>query len=193
MKRIKRFIKRHDKLLVIARCIKNLNDPRLVKLIKGYYENPHDYASIIIEHNGMKFPDVIVYYISYFTMADTDNLKRLPAGFCASLYWTLRHLSASDYFSLIPVVEWGVNSIYHDVGMDLITLNVFEYYFNPVSEIGFQEIGDCRNVIESRMEQQDSFQDHIKGYHGIDQHGFERLGYIYKKYIHLYLNIFPLN
>ena len=187
LKKLKEFIKGHDKLYVIARCIKNINDPNYMKLIKGYYDpagESNQYALLTIEHFGKKYPDKFVYFIN-----SSNNSKRArgTSGMYASIRRVLEWLNFADTLGAIPVVSIGKNGTYYDEGMDHITKNVFEYYFSPVSEISIDEVKDCYNVISCRSSHSNFYLKHgydAKSYK-ITEDEIRRLGYIYKKYIHL--------
>ena len=50
-KRIKNIVKKSDRLYVIARCIKSIDDSNYRELVKGHYKEPSDYTSILIEQD----------------------------------------------------------------------------------------------------------------------------------------------
>ena len=192
MKKIKSYIRSHNKLYVIARCIKNLNDPNLVKLLKGYYDDTRDCISIIIEHRGEKYPDKTIYDIQFLVPDEKKPFSRNHAGFCALLRWTLLSWSFPDALGMIPAVEWGKASVYYDSAMDSVTTNVFEYYFEPVCHIYHSEICKCRNVISAKGTNgsfffMDRASDMLASYQ-VKQSEIEKLGYLYKKYVHLNQN-----
>ena len=82
--RVKKAIKNNDKLYVMARCIKNINDPEYVQLVRGYYEPYYDVSSALIYHYGDKEPNKIVVGICPSDYA---------CGFCALLTQTLFSLN----------------------------------------------------------------------------------------------------
>ena len=187
--RVRQILKNKNRAYIIARCINDLNNPRLIQLMKGYFGDSHDYVSIILEHKGTKYPDEIVYGVR-FRIPNDKTSKRDGGGFCALLRMTLLGLNFPDYLKMTPVVEWGSNSAYYDPDMDSITLNVFEYYFKPVSKIRYNEIEECRNVVAKNSFDTDSyfFMDRASDMGAsylVKQDEIERLGYLYKKYIHL--------
>ena len=191
-KRIKKLIKSNDKLYVLGRCLKNINDPDYQKLVKGYYE-VGDCASVLIEHRGEKYPDKIIYHIGFCMPDNKKGAVRDTSGFCALLRKTLLSMSFPDALGMIPVVEWGSKSVYYDTGMDPVTSNVFEYYFEPVSKICSGEVGDCKNVVDVTLMRHslvNSFffmeraSDLFASYH-LEGQEIERLAELYKKYIHL--------
>lgn len=190
--RIKNLIKKSDRLYAIARCIKNINDPNYLKLVKGYFE-VCDCTSVLLEHKGEKYPNKIIYHIGFCMPDNKKTAVRDTSGFCALLRKTLLSMSFPDALGMTPVVEWGSKSVYYDSGMDSVTLNVFEYYFEPVAKICSDEVEDCKNVVDVTALQRsmaNSFffmeraSDMFASY-CIEEREFERLSDLYKKYIHL--------
>lgn len=191
-KKIKNLIKKSDRFYVIARCIKSINDPNYRKLVKGYFEIC-DYASILIEHKGEKYPDKIIYHIGFFVPHNKKDVGKNAGGIAALLRYTLYGMIFPVDLGMIPVVEWGSKSVYYEPGMDTVTLNVFEYYFEPVSKICSKEIDDCKNVVDvfeinrglkNSSIVMERIPDLFACYH-IGQDEIERLADLYKKYIHL--------
>ncbi len=187
LKKLKELIKKHDKLYVIARCIKNINDPEFYKLLKGYYEpaeKSNQYALLTIEHLGDKYPDKFIYFID---CADGPRQKRGTSGMFATIRRLLEWLNFADILGMIPVILIGKSGTYYDKDMDHITQNIFEYYFLPVSEISIDEVNDCYNVISHRSSNSNFYLKHgyDSGSYEITDDEIRRLGYIYKKYIHL--------
>ena len=177
---IKAEIKKRDKLYTILLCIKYRNDSNFLKLIKGYYVKQNEYTSILISHNGTKRTDKLVYHIKY----PDEKPGITKKAFCATLRVTLDRLLFAEYYGMIPVVEWGEKLTFYDPGMDQITKNVFEYYFEPIFGIDCREIDTFRNVVNASETQGELLVEHPYGY-GIQQYEIERLGEIYKKYIRL--------
>lgn len=175
-KRIKEAIKKNDRLYVVARCIKNINDPEYVQLVRGYYEPYYcDASSALIYHYGDKEPNKIIVGIC---PAD------YTCGFCALLTQTLFSLNFADNIDAIPSIFWSRDTHYYDPELNSETDNVFEYYFQPASDIKFKYIDSYRNVIKI-FGPHNYFNDLDYGYDGIFQreYVFYRLAYLYKKYI----------
>lgn len=183
-RKIREMIETNNKLYVIAKCIKKRNDPNFIKLLRGYYEDPHDYISILAIHGGIKYSDKVVYHIKIYETDNEKNIERNHMGFAAALYLSLIDLNFSDYFGMVPVVEWGNTATYYDSSMDNVTKNVFEYYFNPVSSINYKEVKDCRTIIEKSSRNGFFFMKHINGY-DTEQDEIDKLGKVFKKYVHL--------
>lgn len=181
--KIYELLKKNDRLYVIARCIRGLNNPDYFKLVKGYYESTYKYTSVLAKHNGMKFPDKVIYSIKYFVPKNNTDIAKGSGGFCATFRLILGQLLFSDMFDMIPVVEWGSNSIYYDSSMDHVTKNVFEYYFEPVSNVDYREVNECKNVIEAHYSQAHYFIGSVLNSTIVKQDEIEQLGNIFKKYI----------
>ncbi len=47
--KIKYYVKSHDKMYIITRCIKSLNNLNFIKLIRGYYDGLQGYILTFIE------------------------------------------------------------------------------------------------------------------------------------------------
>ncbi len=185
--KIRRIIRNNDKLYVIGRCICNLHDTDLIRLLRGYYDQPHDYTSILAMHNGMKYPEEMVYHINVYKTVEKNAIEEFRGknfGFAAAMYWTLKEIIFSDFLNMTPVVEWGNTATYYDAGMDQITMNTFEYYFDPVSRINFKDVKYCRNVIEGNIGHGYFCTKRLNGY-DMQQDEVEELGNVYKKHIHL--------
>ncbi len=185
--KIRQIVKNNDKLYVIGRCICNLHDTDFVRLLRGYYDHPHDYTSILAMHNGMKYPDRVVYHIKIYNTIEKEAIAEFRGrsfGFAAALYWTLKEMIFADFLQMTPVVEWGNSAAYYDSGMDQITMNTFEYYFEPVSRIDYRDVDFCRNVIKGNIGHGYFITKQYNGY-DMQQDEIEELGNIYKKYVHL--------
>lgn len=185
--KIKNIIKAHDRLYIVARCIKNRNDSKLARIIRAYYGDSNE-SFFFIEHNGEKYPEKIIYYIRFGEALNKINPIRSTGGLCSILRQTLLNLNFSDYLGIVPVIEWKSSLPYYDSGMDSNTMNVFEYYFKPVSSIDSKDIDNCRNIIYGR--QIDSFvflqrASDMGTSYKVKVDEIERLGYLYKKYIRL--------
>lgn len=175
---IKEAIKKNDKLYVIARCIKNINNPEYVQLVKGFYERYYyDASSILVHHYGQEEPDKLVFVIH------NDDCSY---GFCALLVNALSFLNCADIANAIPTILWSKHTLYYDIELENKTHNVFEYYFDPVSDIPYDTINSYKNVSifsdfhsfcrDKRYENDGWF---------YDGHMLQRYAMLYKKYIRL--------
>lgn len=183
-RKIREIIKNNDVNYVIGRCINNLHDPNFIRLVKGYYESYYDYTSLLAVHNGGKYPDTMVYYVHLYT---SNSGARGISGIGAMLRRSLELLSFSDLLGMVPVIEWGTDSTYYDTGMDSITRNVFEYYFEPVSPIDYREICECKNIIEAHTGHGHYLMEHADDCESyeVEEKEIEKLGNTYRNYIHL--------
>lgn len=185
----KKKVVKNDRIYILLRCIKSLNDPNLSKLLKGFYEGGStQYAFILVNRIGTKHPEAnVVYHITQGKAKDDNHTTRSEVGFCAILRNTLVYLYFADYFKFTPVVEWGQELTYYDSEMDSVTKNVFEYYFKPVSQIPYEDVVDCTMVVEQTIGHWNFFLKRADGqsaYETIESE-IDKLAYIYRKYIHL--------
>lgn len=129
MRVVKESLKKNDKLYVLVKCIRHLNSPTMISLIRGYFYQPYNNLTLILNGPSSDVKET-VYYIN-IGVGETRE-----TGFCVLLRYTISALAAGESLGLVPFVEWG-NGLYHyyDNGMDSETRNVFLYYFNPVSHI----------------------------------------------------------
>lgn len=183
------FLVRHDKLYAIVKCITHLSDTKYIGLLKGYYEKSDEYVTILIEHRGEKHPDKVIYDVR-FAVPDGKRISKIETGgFCAFLRTTLLSWTFPDAMGMTPAVELGRGSCYYDSGMDSVTKNVYEYYFEPVAQIPHDEVLECKHVIEE-MNPMSSFffleraSDMFASYQ-VEQEEIDKLGYLYKKYVRL--------
>lgn len=180
-------IKKHKKLYSFARCLISWYTDSFYKLIFGYYAESGDFASFMIERMGDRYPDKLVYYIP-IELGTQSNNTRSKVGFFGRFHWILQGLNVAEYLGAVPVVEIGINSAYYDPKMDHVTKNVFEYYFEPVSNIKYTDINLCKNVFIFREGQARFFMKHASSWsdsYKIGQDEIEQLAKIYKKYIRL--------
>lgn len=129
-------IKKHPKLYVLSKCLQKLTKYDLYELICGYYEDRSDLSTIVLKRRGDLHPDRIVF---------VDD-RQDKAGFYGALRNTLCMLNTANYLGFTPVVVWGEQSRYYDPGMDAVTKNAFEYYYEPVSDIPWTELSQCRTL-----------------------------------------------
>lgn len=97
---------------------------------------------VLVRHPGEKGPDEYVYSMN------ADN-----SGFFVEINKVLGGLYYAEAFHLKPVVDWSSNCLY--LGNDPVngTRNVFEYYFEPLSEFSYKDINQYHNVIYSTCNQ----------------------------------------
>lgn len=178
----------NKKIYSLARAARSWRDEDFYKLVFGYYEEGIDFSSFVFEHLGEKYPNNIIYDISIDVPKNPSESRRTLAGFFAQLRWILLALNVADQLNAVPVVNWGINSAYYDSEMDNMTRNVFEYYFEPVSDVPYLDIDTCKNVLRYRTGHAQFFMEHASTWkllYEINQSEIEKLAEIYKKYIRL--------
>lgn len=165
LNKLKELVRKNDSLYVIAKCVKNSKNPEMIDLIRGYYNFSYDKANVfIVEHCGNSLPNNIVYDISFGV--DQPCIM----GFAALLYHTLYYLKFSEIIGAVPKITWDCKTIYYDHQMDSVTNNVFEYYFEPVSEVSKYPLMKYKNVIRSNRK-------HINIFHNM----YEQVYLLYEK------------
>ena len=116
LKKYKEFLKRHDKLYVLCKCIQNINNPVLTKIIRGYYDRNYSSTSIMLmEHYGELMLDRIIFDIP----RGEETVTRI--GFYADMHNLLYGLKFAEMINAVPRVKWGENMPYYDHGMDKIS------------------------------------------------------------------------
>ena len=178
----------NKKLYSLARAVKSCSDDNFYKLVFGYYEEGNDFSPFIFEHLGEKYPNNIIYDISIDIPKKSAESRRTFAGFFAQFRWILLALNVADQINAVSVVNWGINSAYYDPEMDNVTKNVFEYYFEPVSDMPYLDIDMCKNVLRYRTGHAQFFMEHASTWkllYEINESEIEKLAEIYKKHIRL--------
>ena len=178
--RIKDFIKRHNRLYVLCKCIRSTDDPFLAKIIRGYYDpESSDDCTILLERCGERLPNKIVYDIP----RGEEDVTRV--GFYANMHNLLYGLKFAELINAVPRVKWGEKMPYYDHGMDKITKNAFEYYFEPISEAADYALNDFKNVVRTNRKHISLFQDMFKNSYRMADENIYMLAELYKRYIHL--------
>ena len=175
MEKLKRFIKKHDKLYVISRLLYSLNDANLLKLLKGFYDGDSDFLLLIVNRAQYFYHGKNPIYI-----IDYGCNNRCTMGFAAMLRGTLLSLELSEFLSYKPVVIWGKNTKYYDEEMTECSRNVFTYYFQPVSDI---------QIVKENIPYILSSESHFEKVHKMDDYRMTGndvvcFANLYKKYIH---------
>ena len=112
------------------------------------------------------------------------------AGFCAILNRILGALYYADYYSFIPVIDNWNNSAYEEENEIQGTYNVFEYYFEPVSDFSLVEVLQSRNTTILRDHNADLIlrDSNVVNWYVPNDTYIKKLADIYKKYIKLNKN-----
>lgn len=126
--KIKKIITKNDRLYILAKCIKNSNNPDMIKLIRGFYSQPSNNLTLIL-NSSSKLAPKSVYYID---LGVEDYRK---TGFCALLRYTVEALCFAESLGFSPFVMWGKGTVYYENELSSYTDNVFLYYFESVSSV----------------------------------------------------------
>lgn len=178
--KIKDLIKAHNVLYVISKSLMSCKDPNLTKIIRGFYDFDHpEISTLLLEHNGELMPDRIVYDISH------GEEKNETLGFFSDMHNLLYRLRFAELINAVPRVRWGEGVPYYDHGMDNVTKNAFEYYFEPISDAAKYSLKSFKNLISSRAKHISIFQNMASKSYKIDDENLRLLSSAYKKYIHL--------
>ncbi len=128
LNKLKEVILKNGQLYVLAKCIKSLRDPEMSQLLRGFFRQPQDNLSLIL-NSPSKHDQKVIYYI------DLGVNDYRSTGFCALLRNTILALIFSNHLGLVPYVKWGSGTVYYEKELDSYTDNAFLYYFKPISEI----------------------------------------------------------
>lgn len=178
--KIKKYMKNNDRLYTVCKAAKKSSDPYLAKTIRGLYDFDHpEVSTLLLEHNGELMPDRIVYDISH------GEDKKEIMGFFANMHHLLYRLKFAELINAVPRVRWGEGVPYYDHGMDSVTKNAFEYYFEPISDAAKYPLKSFKNIIDSRAKHISMFQNMAKKSYKINDENLRLLSSAYKKHIHL--------
>lgn len=144
MEKLHNKVKNNQIIYCLARTLKNLRDPDLYAILQGYYENSDLFQTLLVKHEKNCSSQELIYNISLGIESETYM------GLCGMLRVILEYLSVAEKFNFIPVVNIGNKSLYYDSGMDDKTLNVFEYYFKPISDISCKALKECHGIVNCR-------------------------------------------
>lgn len=166
--KIKDMFKKNEKTYFYANLIRFSRNEEFRDCVRSF--NSCDV--IHIQHPGELFPQSIYYCI-----------KNHGSGFWSEVLLTMQYLQFAELFKLVPVICWDKSGIYVEDFPINGTKNGFEYYFEPVSEIEYQKVYDCRNVIYSTIRHRfpDGKQLEYPDYFS----RIERYGTLYKTFFHL--------
>lgn len=126
--KLKKIIMRKDRLYVLTKCIKNSDNPEMIQLIRGFYSQPREYLTFIL-NSSSGFAQESVYYI------DLGVEDSRGTGLCALLRYTVEALCFADSLGFSPFVKWGRGTVYYEDELSSYTDNAFLYYFEPVSNV----------------------------------------------------------
>lgn len=159
----------------VKTCVKYIVRPHFRKYIEKYNQP----ISLCFEERGELWKGHIVYLIS---MEDLEGMES-HMGFFALLNCVLNRLSYADRLGFIPVVHYPITVLYYDSNLDYITSNVFEYFFEPVSTLTYEDTKIVQNLVISKEADSQFLLKYKPGYL-LDNSGILRLSEIWLKYIH---------
>lgn len=146
-------------------------NPEFRSMVINGYDNA-DYLHLL--HRGDSVQNRIVYHIPEYGR---------QVGFFAELLYLLMELYFADQKGILPYVSWGEGSLYFDVE-NVAEKNVFQYYFEQVSELKEREVFSARNVILAEPSHIRYVQNELNT-HGylVAEEYLTELSRIYSKYI----------
>lgn len=136
MSRFKSAIKKNEYLYTALKVLKNIKRGEFRDKIIKIDKDPN---VLYVEHFGECNKSVIIYHIY------SNSQYR---GFFSLFLLVLDGLFYADEFGLVPVVEFGENTLYSEAVEVNNSKNSFEYYFEPVSDIDYFEATASKNVIK---------------------------------------------
>lgn len=128
--------------------------------------------------------------ILLISVGDTqiDGADVCTRGFFALLGLdTIRNLDMADRLGLIPYISWGKDVVYSENELIRGTDNVFEYYFEQVSQLTKEEVLHSKHVCFSHELKAGKLMKKGSLYN-LDEWEIDRCIYLYRKYIRL--NVF---
>lgn len=132
---IVKFIKSKPLLYYAYKCLRGLKNKEFVMDVLRMNE-----CDMILNFKryGDLHPDKNIYYI----YNDSD-----VRGFFSLFFLVLDALVIAEKYGLTPVVEFGEHTLYYQNTEINGSRNPFEYYFEPVSEVSPQDIGQSARVL----------------------------------------------
>ena len=132
---IKGLLAKHRKLNYFQRCFRRRNDISFVEEVLEIGKNP---LKLNIKHYGEKNKGKLLY------ICQTMGCD----GFFAELRFILSELFFADTFGFLPIVLMPQNSCYCENHPVNGATNPFEYYFDRVSDVTFEDALDSYAVVE---------------------------------------------
>lgn len=159
--------------------------PFFVPKDKKYISNKFSHLNLEYKNYGNKNPTKFFYII-----------RRTPgAGFFSNLNFVIHNLWICDQLKMIPVIDMvNYKTIYNCRVKINGSLNVWDYYFKPVSKFSLKEVYSSQNVIlcDNRTSKKGFYNENSKsefksfnGFNFLEKHHRK----IFKKYIHIKKNI----
>ncbi len=139
-------------------------------------------TSITFQQTGTGAYGRLIYYIG---MEDLGECEKKGMGFFALFNSVLKRLVYADRLGMLPYVSYPESVLYFDKE---VGENVWEYYFEPVSDIRQEDVKNAYNLVISK--EKDSWLNlKWKTGYEIDDEGIDVLSNIAKKYIRVNTNI----
>lgn len=173
---LKNYVKNNPKLECLYMSMQSLRDEELAKRMIGIKRSPNN---LIVNNFGEKNNEYFIYHIFFGEEARFN-------GFCSIYRMLLMYLAYAEDMMLTPVVTIGKNTLYYDETIQE-TGNVFEYFFEPVSQIDSKSIDQSRRVVISKGADAGKFG--TTGAYKVDQTEIDFLAQYQAKYISLKSNI----
>ena len=129
-----KFLTMHEKVNYIVNCVRFFRNKDFRKSVLGI---DHDPMVIRYENYGDQNPNELIYLIF---------LDNFALGFFSLFLAVMDGLYFAERFHMIPVVEYCDQCLYCEGYPVNGGKNVFEYYFEPVSDISVTEARRSRNV-----------------------------------------------
>lgn len=179
--KIGKVLQNNDLLYCIYKMAFSKRGKDYQQLLKAYIDTPnvlqfHRYG---IENYGKTIYRISVGY-------EYSNTSAEHTGFFAMLRMNaLERLALADACGYVPYVEWGPKCLYAEDHPVNGTSNVFEYYFEQVSNISAEEINKSISVIESTPKHGRFIYEQECSMYATNESEINTLARIYRKYIHL--------
>lgn len=131
---------KHPKIKCLGKCIYNLKKDDFVQDILGGSKRP---ALFTIHSYGDKNADKLIYL---------EEILSSGAGFFDQHRRLLETLCLCDILHAVPVVHYSTNFTYYETGGVNGVYNGFEYYFEPLSRISYENVLCSKYVIKAQPE-----------------------------------------
>lgn len=170
--KVKLALKNNPRTGILILTITSLRDRDKCKNILDLVMSP--YVMNVQRTSGTKASDKWIYFINL-------DKEYQYNGFCSIIKMLLYFLSYAECFDFAPIVFIGSSTMYYEQN---IGENVFEYYFDPVSNYNYKDILQYKKVVCSKPYDIILY-GKIGGYDIPSEEEIEFMGNVYKKYMKL--------